>query len=86
MGLVRQDRGSRPRDGARMPRDGAAARADIGFARRTFASTARRRWPGTSASSGRSTRAGREKYAEALLRRFDLRAEQKIKGMSHDSG
>jgi ABC-2 type transport system ATP-binding protein len=83
MGLVRQDRGGVRVMGHEMPRDGAAARAEIGFAsedlrlygRATLAwhiGFIRSIYPGWDA-----------KYAEVLLRRFDLRAEQQIKGMSH---
>src|SRR5580765_3316028 len=83
MGLVRQDRGTVRVLGHEMTRDGAAARADIGFASEDLrlygAATLawhiafiRSIYPSWDA-----------KYAEVLLRRFDLRAEQKIKGMSH---
>jgi ABC-2 type transport system ATP-binding protein len=83
MGLVRQDRGDVRVLGHAMPNDGAAARADIGFASEDLrlygAATlawhidfVRSIYPGWDAQ-----------YAGVLLRRFDLRAEQKIKGMSH---
>ncbi len=83
MGLVRQDRGGVRVMGHEMPRDGAAARADIGFASedlRLYGAATLAWHIGFIRSIYPSWDA---KYAEALLRRFDLRAEQRIKGMSH---
>jgi ABC-2 type transport system ATP-binding protein len=83
MGLVHQDAGSVTVLGHAMPDDQAAAKRDIGFVSEDMrlygAATldwhmrfVRSIYPGWD-----------NKYASDLLRRFDLKAEQKIKGMSH---
>jgi ABC-2 type transport system ATP-binding protein len=83
MGLVHQDRGSVRVLGQRMPEQQALAKRDIGFASEDL-----RLYKG--ATVGWHMRFIRsifpswdQSYAELLLRRFDIRAEQKIKGLSH---
>jgi ABC-2 type transport system ATP-binding protein len=83
MGLVHQDRGSVCVLGHRMPDEQVAAKWDIGFA-----SDDMRLYDGLTLewhmkfmqSIYESWDAG---YAQLLLKRFGLRAEQKIKGLSH---
>ena len=83
MGLVHQDKGSVQVLGHRMPADQAAAKLDIGFVSEDMrlygAATLawhmdflRRIYPRWDQS-----------YAESLARRFDLKPQQKIKGLSH---
>src|SRR5258706_15174089 len=83
MGLVRQERGRVRVMGHEMPADGAAARQDIGFASEDL----RLYGCATLAWHMRFIRSiypgWDDQYAAVLLRRFDLRAEQKIKGLSH---
>ncbi len=83
MGLVHQDEGSVRVLGHPMPADQAAAKLDIGFVSEDmrlygaatlawhmdFLRPIYPRWDQT--------------YAESLARRFDLKPEQKIKGLSH---
>ncbi|HVU00003.1 MAG TPA: ABC transporter ATP-binding protein [Acidobacteriaceae bacterium] len=83
MGLVRQDSGTVRVLGHAMPAEQTAARLEIGFVSEdmrlygaptlawhmNFVSSIFPRW--------------NQAYAETLLRRFDLKAEQKIKGLSH---
>jgi len=83
MGLVRQDRGEIRALGRRMPEEQASAKRDIGFAsddmrlydgmtvgwHMNFMKSIYQSWDGD--------------YAQLLLKRFGLRAEQKIKGLSH---
>ena len=83
MGLVHQDRGSVTIFGKTMPGDQAEIKREIGFVSEDmrlygaatlawhmkFVQSIYQRWD--------------EPYANELLRRFDLRAEQKIKGLSH---
>jgi ABC-2 type transport system ATP-binding protein len=83
MGLVHQDRGRVQVLGREMPREQAAAKLDIGFVSEDmrlygsatldwhmkFVQSMYPRWD--------------QPYAEALLRRFDLKSQQKIKGLSH---
>ena len=83
MGLIHQDRGEVRALGRRMPDEQVAAKWDIGFASEdmrlydsmtmgwhmNFMNSIYERWD-----------AG---YAQLLLKRFGLRAEQKIKGLSH---
>lgn len=83
MGLIRQDRGEVRVLGHRMPDEQVAAKWDIGFAsddmrlygamtlgwHMHFMSSIYESWDAS--------------YAQALLKRFGLRAEQKIKGLSH---
>ncbi|MBI2213856.1 MAG: ABC transporter ATP-binding protein [Acidobacteria bacterium] len=83
MGLVRQDGGAVEVLGHRMPDDQAAAKRDIGFASEDLRlyKTATVRW---HMEFVRSIYPGWDpSYAELLLRRFDLRPEHKIKGLSH---
>ncbi len=83
MGLIHQDRGEVRVLGRRMPNDQAAAKQDIGFASEDM------RLYG-SATLGWHMRFIRsiypswdERYAQTLVKRFDLRPEQRMKGMSH---
>jgi len=83
MGLVHQDAGSVQVLGCPMPGQQALAKAEIGFVSEdmrlygsptlawhmNFIRSIYPRWDGA--------------YADTLLRRFDLKAQQKIKGMSH---
>jgi ABC-2 type transport system ATP-binding protein len=83
MGLIRQDRGEARVLGHRMPDEQSAAKWDIGFASEDmrlygamtlgwhmhFIKSLYESWD--------------ERYAQLLLKRFGLRAEQKIKGLSH---
>jgi ABC-2 type transport system ATP-binding protein len=83
MGLVHQDAGSVNVLGHAMPQDQAAAKREIGFVSEDmrlygaatlewhmrFVRSIYPRWD--------------QGYANAVLRRFDLQAQQKIKGMSH---
>lgn len=83
MGLVRQDSGSVEVLGRRMPAEQTAAKLDIGYVSEdmrlygaatlawhmNFIASIYPRWNRT--------------YAEALLLRFDLKPQQKIKGLSH---
>jgi len=83
MGLVHQDRGSVSLLGQPMPAAQAAAKAEVGYVSEDMRlyKAATLDWhmkfiapiyPGWD-----------EAYAQNLLRRFDLKREQKIKGMSH---
>ncbi len=83
MGLVQADRGDVEVLGVPMPEQMAAAKRDIGFASedmRLFKNGTlawhmnfmRRIYPGWD-----------DNYAQVLLKRFDLRPEQKLKGFSH---
>ena len=83
MGLVHQDRGDVRLLGHSMPADQAAAKRDVGFASedmRLYGSATldwhmrfiRSIYPSWD-----------EAYAATLLKRFDLRREQRMKGMSH---
>ena len=83
MGLVRQDGGSVEVLGHRMPAEQTAAKLDIGYVSEdmrlygvatvawhmNFIASIYPRWNQT--------------YADALLSRFDLKPQQKIKGLSH---
>ncbi len=83
MGLVRQDSGSVEVLGHRMPAEQTAAKLDIGYVSEdmrlygaatlawhmNFIASIYPRW--------------NQAYADALLRRFDLKPQQKIKGLSH---
>jgi ABC-2 type transport system ATP-binding protein len=83
MGLVHQDCGSVQVLGHSMPGDQAAAKRDIGFVSEDM------RLYGSATLAWhmefiRSIYPGWEqRYAENLLRRFDLKPQQKIKGLSH---
>jgi ABC-2 type transport system ATP-binding protein len=83
MGLVHQDRGDVQVLGLPMPAQQAAAKRDVGFVSedmRLYKSATlawhmgfiRSIYPGWDPA-----------YAASLLKRFDLKAEQKIKGLSH---
>jgi ABC-2 type transport system ATP-binding protein len=83
MGLVRQDSGTVNVLGFSMPAQQAAAKLDIGFVSEDM------RLYGT-ATVGWHMQFVRsiyprwdQPYAEKLLQRFDLKAEQKVKGLSH---
>ncbi len=83
MGLVRQDSGSVEVLGHRMPAEQTAAKLDIGYVSEdmrlygaatlawhmSFIASIYPRW--------------NQAYADALLGRFDLKPQQKIKGLSH---
>jgi ABC-2 type transport system ATP-binding protein len=83
MGLVHQDAGSVQVLGYPMPDQQASAKTEIGFVSedmRLYGSpTLEWHMKFIQSIYPRWDRA----YADALLRRFDLKAEQKIKGMSH---
>ncbi|HEY7189165.1 MAG TPA: ABC transporter ATP-binding protein [Vicinamibacterales bacterium] len=83
LGLVHQDRGEVHVLGHRMPVDQVAAKWDIGFASEDM-----RLYDGATLEwHMRFIRsifpAWDQSYAETLLKRFDLRPEQLIKGLSH---
>lgn len=83
MGLVHQDRGDVSVLGRRIPDEQVAAKWDIGFASddmRLYGSMTLGWHMGFMKSIYESWDAG---YAQLLLKRFGLRAEQKIKGLSH---
>jgi ABC-2 type transport system ATP-binding protein len=83
MGLVRQDAGTVEVLGHRMPAGQTAAKLDIGFVSEDMRlyNAATLAW---HMKFVRSIYPGwDQKYAEVLLRRFDLNAEQRIKGLSH---
>ena len=83
LGLVYQDRGEVRVLGRRMPAEQVAAKWDIGFASEDM-----RLYDGATLEwHMRFIRSifpsWDQSYAETLLKRFDLRAEQRIKGLSH---
>jgi len=83
MGLVHQDRGTVQVLGHAMPDDQAAAKQQVGFASedlRLYGAATLAWHMGFVRSIYPSWD---QAYAEQLLRRFDLRAEQRIKGLSH---
>jgi ABC-2 type transport system ATP-binding protein len=83
MGLIYQDSGAVEVLGHAMPADQAAAKRDIGFVSEDM----RLYEPATVAWHMNFIRSIYPKwdqpYAESLLQRFDLKAQQKIKGLSH---
>ena len=83
MGLVHQDPGSVQVLGHYMPADQAAAKLDIGFVSEDM----RLYGPATLAWHMEFVRSiyprWDQSYAEKMLRRFDLKPQQKIKGLSH---
>jgi ABC-2 type transport system ATP-binding protein len=83
MGLVHQDRGSVEVLGRPMPAEQAAAKLDIGFVSEDMRlyKTATLRWHMDFVRSIYPD--WDETYAANLVRRFDVRPEQRIKGMSH---
>src|SRR5215472_13301416 len=80
MGLVRHDHGRVRVLGHEMPQGGAAARRDVGFASEDLRLYGAATLAWHMAFIRSIFPAWDAKYAEVLLRRFDLRAEQKIKG------
>lgn len=83
MGLVHQDRGTVEVLGQRMPEQQAVAKRDIGFASEDLRlyKTATVAWHMQFIRS--IFPSWDQPYAELLLKRFDLRPQQKIKGLSH---
>lgn len=83
MGLVHQDRGTVQVLGHEMPNDQVAAKEQVGFASEDLRlyKAATLAWHMGFVRS--MVPAWDQAYAEQLLRRFDLKAEQKIKGLSH---
>jgi ABC-2 type transport system ATP-binding protein len=83
MGLVHQDRGLVHVLGREMPREQAAAKLDIGFVSEDMRlyGAATLAWHMSFVQSIYSQ--WNQPYAETLLRRFDLKPEQKVKGLSH---
>ena len=83
MGLVRQDQGRVQVLGRDMPREQAAAKLEIGFVSEDM----RLYGTATLAWHMEFVRAmyprWDQSYAETMLRRFDLKPQQKIKGLSH---
>jgi ABC-2 type transport system ATP-binding protein len=83
MGLVHQDTGTVRVLGHRMPKEQAAAKLDIGYVSEDM----RLYGAATLAWHMKFVRSiypsWDQTYAEALLQRFDLKAQQKIKGLSH---
>ena len=83
MGLVHQDRGDVIVLGHRMPHEQAAAKLEIGFVSedmRLYGAATLEWHMGFIRSIYPSWD---QSYAENMLERFDLKAEQKIKGLSH---
>jgi ABC-2 type transport system ATP-binding protein len=83
VGLVRQDRGEAVVLGRSMPSDQVAVKRDVGFASEDMRlyGQASIRW---HMDFVRSIHPGwDEAYATSLLKRFDLRPHQKVKGLSH---
>jgi ABC-2 type transport system ATP-binding protein len=83
MGLVHQDAGSVNVLGHAMPQDQAAAKREIGFVSEDMRlyGAAKLEWHMRFVRSIYPR--WDQGYANAVLRRFDLQAQQKIKGMSH---
>ena len=83
MGLVRQDTGSVRVLGCSMPAEQTAAKLDIGFVSEDMRlyGAATLGWHMNFVAS--MFPMWNKAYAEKLLRRFDLKPEQKIKGLSH---
>jgi ABC-2 type transport system ATP-binding protein len=83
MGLVHQDQGQVHVLGRQMPREQAAAKLDIGYVSEDM----RLYGSATLAWHMKFIRSiypqWDQPYAETLLRRFDLKPQQKIKGLSH---
>lgn len=83
MGLVRQDRGEVRVLGHPMPDEQVAAKWDVGFASEDMRLYGAKTL-GWHMNFIRSLyESWDERYAQLLLKRFGLRAEQKIKGLSH---
>jgi len=83
MGLVHQDQGQVQVLGRVMPQEQAAAKPDIGFVSEDMRlyGTATLAWHMEFVRSMYPR--WDQSYADAMLRRFDLKAQQKIKGLSH---
>lgn len=83
MGLVRQDTGSVEVLGHRMPAEQTAAKLDIGFVSEDMRlyGTATLAWHMNFVRSMYPR--WDQAYADKLVRRFDLKPEQRIKGLSH---
>ncbi|HEY1016178.1 MAG TPA: ABC transporter ATP-binding protein [Herpetosiphonaceae bacterium] len=83
LGLIHQDQGTVEVLGRRMPADQVAAKQEIGFVSEDMRlyGAATLAWHMAFIRSIYPT--WDQAYAEELLRRFDLTARQKIKGMSH---
>lgn len=83
MGLVHQDRGTVRVLGHEMPQDQVAAKEQVGFASEDLRlyKAATLAWHMEFVRS--MVPSWDQTYAGQLLRRFDLKAEQKIKGLSH---
>lgn len=83
MGLVHQDRGTVQVLGHRMPAQQAAAKLDIGYASEDMRlyKAATIAWHMQFIASIYPS--WDQTYAELLLKRFDLRPQQKIEGLSH---
>jgi ABC-2 type transport system ATP-binding protein len=83
MGLVRQDSGSVHVLGHAMPAEQTAARRDIGFVSEDMRlyGAATLAWHMNFIASIYPQ--WNQAYADALVRRFDLKPQQKIKGLSH---
>lgn len=83
MGLVHQDRGTVQVLGHEMPGDQVVVKEQVGFASEDLRlyKSATLAWHMSFVRS--MVPAWDQPYAEQLLRRFDLKAEQKIKGLSH---
>ncbi len=83
MGLVRQDCGSVEVLGRSMPAEQTAAKLDIGFVSEDMRlyGAATLAWHMNFVASIYPQ--WNQAYAETLLRRFDLKPQQKIKGLSH---
>ena len=83
MGLVHQDRGSVEVLGCRMPAEQTAAKLEIGYVSEDM-----RLYGAATLAWHMNFIAGiyprwNQAYADALLGRFDLKPQQKIKGLSH---
>jgi ABC-2 type transport system ATP-binding protein len=83
MGLVRQDSGSVTVLGHAMPAEQTAAKLDIGFVSEDMRlyGAATLAWHMSFVASIYPQ--WNQSYAETLVRRFDLKPQQKIKGLSH---
>ena len=83
MGLVHQDRGAVRVLGHRMPAEQAAAKLDIGFVSEDMRLYGSATLAWHMAFVGSIYPQWDQPYAESLLQRFDLKPQQKIKGLSH---
>jgi ABC-2 type transport system ATP-binding protein len=83
MGLVRQERGEVRVLGHEMPREQAAAKRDIGFVSDDMSLYPRETLAWHMGFVAKIYAGWDPAYAQALLRRFNLHAEQRIQGLSH---